>query len=184
MRNLNKTIKIVIYWLSYILIVPPPLLAILLPQPYGDGKVSDVFGTNTLALIFFLGLMIAIMCCGLLLRQLCYTITFDKVKSQISDWSREQDLSTLHSVLPKFTEIVNESEVLDVKEAKRKQKEFVSQLANAWKIEKNLNSESDERVAQLLEELEKVKNENKSLQKFKKEKAKLDKMIKAELEAH
>lgn len=179
---MSNKVKTFLHYISYLIIWPPLILAILLPQPYSDGITSDVFKTNITALILFIFLCLMTSLLGFTLHHFTNVITTEKVKTQINEWMAEINLQTLHPVFPKLIEIVNEAEVLDVKSAKQKQREYLDQLANAWEVEKNLNIETDLKLKEKIAEIEAKDKELDELRKFKEEKRKIDKMVKEQIE--
>ena len=153
-------LKIFIRKLSLFLMVSCFLLALLLPQPY-DGEKPGVFldpkgKINVLALILFEILMITLSFTFFLIADATKVITYNMVKSTINNWKTEQRLVKIHGVLNPLPSFIKDAQHLEQEELRLKQKEFLNEINELWKTEKQ---NYDETVSELKQELETLKSQ-------------------------
>lgn len=160
MSNKTKQLLNIISWIG---IIPPLFLALLLPQPYTNGVTSDIFGDNITALILFVFLCISISLGSFILNYFTRIITYEKVRNQINEWKSEMEIQNLHSMIPTILNVVNEMEALDNKTARERQREYIKSLNDAWEVEKNLNFESEMKLKEAMDKI-KIMEEEKAQQ--------------------
>lgn len=170
--------KELIHKLSYLLIVIPLLLALLLPEPYwNNGKTSPVFGGNGIGIAFFVLFMVSLSVIGIIVNYFTRIITPEKVKRIVMNWSREDSLRKMHGIINPIIKIVNDTQRINEREAMKKQNEYINNLKTAWENEKALNLQNDEAILKDLNELERLRKELDELKEFKIEKEQIEKEL-------
>ena len=95
------------------------LMALLLPQPYIEGRVV-VFEQNGVlnvtAVILFELLMFVLFGWSYTLFYFTRVVTIDDVKNTIMWWSRENNLNAIHTILNPLPEFIVEAKTLEDKE--------------------------------------------------------------------
>lgn len=160
---MNTKIKKALNVMSYIGVILPLLLALLVPEPYSNGVTSDVFGDNIAALLLFVFACLITASLCFVIYHLTKTITYDTMRTQINSWTSSIDVQNMHALVPTLLKTVEEMQVLDNKTARQKQREHINALNNAWETEKKLNGEIDEKLKAANEKIEKLQKENKEL---------------------
>ena len=179
----KKTKEILSYVGLTTSIISGILLAILSTPLNGDGT-SPIFGNyggaNGTALAFFILFMLSLIGLGWVLFIFTKAWSIRKVKAVMCEWSRWDELNKIHGVIPTMMNTVSEMDQLNAQEAKKKQKEYIKMLDDAWQNEKKLNIEEDENILAKLKELELLKEDLKELNEYKAEKAKIEEELKKE----
>lgn len=136
------------------------LMALLLPQPYIEGRVV-VFEQNGVlnvtAVILFELLMFVLFGWSYTLFYFTRVVTIDDVKNTIMWWSRENNLNAIHTILNPLPEFIVEAKTLEDKERIRKQREQIRMLKTLWEQEKNNSQEQDDEIEKLQKELDELK---------------------------
>lgn len=136
------------------------LLALLLPQPYVEGRViifEQQGELNITAIILFEFLMGTLFGWSYTIFYFTRIITIEDVKNTIVQWTRENNLTPIHTILNPLPEFIIEAKTLDDKERIRKQREQIKMVKSLWEQEKMLAQEQDEEIDKLQKEIDALK---------------------------
>lgn len=136
------------------------LLALMLPQPYVQGRVvvfEEKGKLNVTAVILFEFLMLSLFALSFVTFYFTRVVTIEDVKNTIIHWSRENNLAPIHTILNPLPEFIFEAKNLDDKSRIRKQREQIEMLRELWEQEKSLSAEQDDEIEKLQKELSELK---------------------------
>lgn len=136
------------------------LLALMLPQPYVQGRVvvfEEKGKLNVTAVILFEFLMLSLFALSFVTFYFTRVVTIEDVKNTIIHWSRENNLAPIHTILNPLPEFIFEAKNLDDKSRIRKQREQIEMLRELWEQEKSLSAEQDDEIEKLQKELNELK---------------------------
>lgn len=136
------------------------LLALMLPQPYVQGRVvvfEEKGKLNVTAVILFEFLMLSLFTLSFVTFYFTRVVTIEDVKNTIIHWSRENNLAPIHTILNPLPEFIFEAKNLDDKSRIRKQREQIEMLRELWEQEKSLSAEQDDEIEKLQKELSELK---------------------------